>query len=191
MGGLADGGVIHFKIAADGADNYLTRIQAHADLDGNTLVSTYAFSVTFHRLLHSERGIAGANGVVFVSKRRTEQRHDAVAHDLVYCALVAMNSFHHELDYGIEELPCLFRVTVSKQFHGSLEISEKNSHLFSLTLERTFRRQDLLGQMFGCIALWSGEARCSRRSGIACRMRALRAELGGGGQLGSAVCACT
>jgi hypothetical protein len=44
--------------------------------------------------------------------------------------------------------------------------------------------------MFGRVSLWLGEVRCCRRSGIAGGMGALRAELGGGGQFGSAVYAC-
>ena len=50
--------------------------------------------------------------MILVSHRRAEQRHDAVTHDLVDRALVAMNGLHHALEHGIENQARLLRVAL-------------------------------------------------------------------------------
>jgi hypothetical protein len=47
-------------------------------------------------------------------ERRAEERHDAIAHDLVDGALVAMDGLHHPLEHGVEKLARLLRVTVGE-----------------------------------------------------------------------------
>jgi hypothetical protein len=55
--------------------------------------------------LHGQRRITGAHGVILMRERGTEQGHDAIAHDLVGGALVAVHRRHHALQHGIEEPP--------------------------------------------------------------------------------------
>ena len=40
--------------------------------------------------------------MIFVRQRRTKQRHDAIAHDLIDCPLVAVHRFHHVFQHRIE-----------------------------------------------------------------------------------------
>jgi hypothetical protein len=68
--------------------------------------------VALYALLHPERRVAGADGVVLVGERRPKEGHDAVAHHLVDGALVAVDGLHHPFDHGVEELPDLLRITV-------------------------------------------------------------------------------
>ncbi len=55
--------------------------------------------------------------MVLVGEGSTEEGHDAVAHDLVDGALVAVGGFHHPLEHRIENLSRLLGVAVGQQFH--------------------------------------------------------------------------
>ena len=46
--------------------------------------------------------------------RRAKQGHDAIAHDLIHGALVAVHRRHHALQHGVEELPGLLGITVGQ-----------------------------------------------------------------------------
>jgi hypothetical protein len=46
-----------------------------------------------------------------------KQRHNAIAHDLIHRAFIAMHGGHQALQHWIEELSRLLRITVSEQFH--------------------------------------------------------------------------
>jgi hypothetical protein len=75
-------------------------------------------------LLHSQRRITRAHRMILMRDRRPEQRHDAVAHDLVDGPLVAMDRFHHVLKHGVENLARFFRITIGEQLHGALKVGE-------------------------------------------------------------------
>src|SRR4029450_11654931 len=72
------------------------------------------------RVLHLERRVACAHRVVFVCQRRAEEGHDAVAHDLVHGALVAMDRLHHVLEHGIQELTGLLVIAFLWSFFKQL-----------------------------------------------------------------------
>ena len=42
--------------------------------------AAHLVGVAAHGVLHGQGGVAGPHGVVFMRQRRTEQRHDAIAH---------------------------------------------------------------------------------------------------------------
>ncbi len=104
--------------------------------------------------------------MVLVGEGRPEQRHDAVAHDLVDGALVAVHRFHHPLEHRIEELARLFGVAVGEQLHGALEVGEEDGDLLALAFESGAGGEDALGEVLR-----------------ACRLRAPR-DLGAVAQLG-------
>ena len=118
-----------------------------ADLHGHAMAALHLGGVLFHRGLHRQGRIAGPHRVIFMRQRRPKQRHDAIAHDLVHRAFVAMHGGHHALQHGIEELPRLLRVAVGEEFHRALEIGKQHRDLLALAFERTAGGQDLLGQM--------------------------------------------
>jgi hypothetical protein len=95
--------------------------------------------------------------VILVRQRRPEQRHDAITHHLIDGALVAVDGFHHQLEDGIEDLPCLFGITVREQLHRALEIGEEHGDLLPLALQRGLRGEDPVGQVLGRVGLWGGE----------------------------------
>jgi hypothetical protein len=85
-------------------------------------------------LLHPKCRTTSANGVIFVSDRRTEESHNAVAHDPANGALVAVNCLDHEFEHRIEDPLRGFWVPVSKELHGTRDIGEQNGDLFALAL---------------------------------------------------------
>jgi hypothetical protein len=50
--------------------------------------------------------------MVLMGERRPEQRHDAIAHDLVHRVLIAVHGSHEALQDRIEELARLLGITV-------------------------------------------------------------------------------
>jgi hypothetical protein len=91
--------------------------------------------------------------VVLVRDRRSEERHDPVAHDLVHRALVAMDGVHHELEDRVEQLARLLGVPVGDQLHRALEVGEEHGDLFPLALEGGLGGEDPLGEVLRRVAL--------------------------------------
>ena len=96
--------------------------------------------------------------MVLMRQGRAKQRHDAVAHDLVHRALIAMHGLHHAFQHGIEELPGLLRVTVGEEFHGALEVGKQHGDLLALAFEGAAGGENLLGEIGGGV----GERRLRR-----------------------------
>ena len=53
--------------------------------------------------------------MVFMSQRRAEEGHDAVAQHLVHRAFVVMDRVHHALNHRVEEPPGLLRILVGQE----------------------------------------------------------------------------
>jgi hypothetical protein len=152
---LADGRVVHVEVAPDRAHDHLARVQPDADLDHRRVRAPHLVRVLLHALLHPQGRIAGAHRVVLVGDGGAEQRHDAVAHDLVHGPLVAVDGLDHAFEDGVQELPRLLGVTVGEQFHGALEIGEEDRYLLAFALEGRLRGDDFLGEMLRYIGVWS------------------------------------
>ena len=115
--------------------------------------AAHAVGVLLHRLLHPQRRVARAHGVVLVGQGRAEQRHDAVAHHLVDGALVPVHGLHHVLEDGIEERAGLLGIAVGEQLHRALEIGEEHRDLLALALQRAPGGEDLLREVLRRVAL--------------------------------------
>jgi hypothetical protein len=109
-------------------------------------------------LHHLQGGVPGPQRVVLVGERRTEQRHDAVTHDLVHGAFVGVDCFHHPLDDRVEDLAGLLGIAAGDELHRALHVGKEHRHLLALALERGLGDEDLLGQMLGGIGLGGVEA---------------------------------
>src|SRR5262245_50152047 len=96
--------------------------------------------------------------MILVGYRRTEQRHDAVAHHLVHRALVVMHGLHHSLEHGVEQLARILGITVGQQLHGALEVGEEDGDLLALTFEGALGGENLVGQVLGSVGLRFTEA---------------------------------
>ena len=155
---LADGRIVHVQVAADGADDDLARVQTDTDLHLDAMGAPDRFAIALHRLLHAERGVAGAHRMVLVGQRRAEERHDPVTHNLVDGAFVAVNGFHHVFEDGVEELARLLGIAVGKQLHRPLQIGEEDRDLLALALQRALGGEDLLGQVLRRVCLGGVES---------------------------------
>jgi hypothetical protein len=135
MGRLPDGRIIHVQVTADGPHDHLARIEPHPDLLRDALSALDLLGILFHGLLHAQRRIACPHRMIFMRQWRPKQRHDAIAHDLVDGAFVAMHGRHHAFQDGVEELPGLLRVAVGQQFHRALEVGKQHRDLFAFAFE--------------------------------------------------------
>ena len=70
--------------------------------------------------------------MVLMGDRRPKQRHDAVAHDLVHGALVAVHGVHHALQHRVEELARLLGIAVGQQLHRAFEVGKQHRDLLAL-----------------------------------------------------------
>ncbi len=96
-------------------DHNLSRVQAHTDLNRKPF---RAFRIILGgRLLHCHCGVAGLKTVVFMRRRRAEQRHNAVPHDLGYHTFMALNGVDHVIEHTIENLPTVLGVLISQELH--------------------------------------------------------------------------
>jgi hypothetical protein len=132
---LAHGRVVHSKVGADGPDDRLAGVEPDADLHVDPVGSTDLLGVSAQGGLHVEGGVAAPDGVILMGHRRPEERHDAVAHDLVHRALVAVDGLHHPLEDGVQQLPSVFRVPIRQQLHRALEVGEEHGDLLPLAFE--------------------------------------------------------
>jgi hypothetical protein len=76
-----------------------------------------------------------------------------------------MDGFHHPLEDGIEELAGFFRVPISQQLHGALEVGEEHGDLFPLAFEGGLRGEDLLGEVLRGVGLGGVESLSRSRRG--------------------------
>ena len=120
MGCLTNGGVIEVQVTPERPDDDVPRVQPYSDPHNGCMGPTDILGVALHAVLHPERRVACPNRVILVGKWCPEERHDAVAHDLIHEAFESMNGFDHVLEHRIEDHPGFFRVAVLEQLHGSL-----------------------------------------------------------------------
>src|ERR1700722_16164383 len=125
----SDSGVIHPKIAPDGTNDNLTRVQPDADLQVYAECVKRTFGMPLALLLHTQSWFAGARGMILGGDRSTKQSHDAIACCLVDSTLVVMNSFHHQPQDRLEKIAGLLGIAVGQQLRRSLEIGEQHGDL--------------------------------------------------------------
>src|SRR5262245_9784054 len=147
------------QIVADGTDEDLPRVEPDSDRYWHSMRPLNFVCISRDGLLHSERRITSAHGMIFVGDRRAEESHNPIAHNPVYGAFVAVDCLDHALEYRVEELLRVLRVAVSKRLHRTLDIREQHGDLLSLTLEGCPGGENLVGEMLGRVILGRGKAR--------------------------------
>ena len=124
MYGLSDRGIVHLKIAANGAHEDFAGIQAHPNLDPNSFCPPDFLRMSRYAFLHHEGRIRGPDSVIFVCHWRTEQRHDSVAHKMTDGPLVPVHGVDHQFEYGVEQPACIFRIATEQQLQRALDVGE-------------------------------------------------------------------
>ena len=184
VGGVADRRVIHAQVVADRAHDDETGVKAHPDRqrdlgppDGDGAVA--------ERAGDAEGGERRAACVILVREGRAEERHEAVAEELVDRALVAMHLGEGGLEEGIHENVHSLRPEPLGQRRGADQVAEEHGDGFALAFQRAPGGEDPLGEVPRRV----GGRRRLGRGGPASRSRggdgvaALRAELRGLGEL--------
>ena len=84
-----------------------------------------SLTVALQLFLHRQSRIAGAQGVIFVRQRRAEQRHDAVAQDLIDGAFVPVHCVHHQVQYRIDDFLRFFRIAPFDECGRAANVGEQ------------------------------------------------------------------
>ena len=96
-------GIVHMEVAAYSPDHHLAAIQPDPHVDRNATAPLDLGRILLDRGLHGERRVARPHGVVLMRQRRAKQGHDAVAHDLIDGALIAVHRGHHALQHRVKD----------------------------------------------------------------------------------------
>ena len=163
VSGLADDGVVHTQITADGSDHHLARVEPDPNLNRDAVRATRLLCPPANRCLHVQRGVTSPDGMILMRERRAEERHDPIAHHLIHCALVAVDRLHHAFEDGVKDLSRLLGITVGEEFHRALQVGEEHRDLLALALESGLGSEDLLGEMLRRVGLGRREARLGSR----------------------------
>jgi hypothetical protein len=153
VGGLAHGRVVHPEVISDGADHDLAGVEPDSNIDGQAFDPAQTPGVLLDRVLHAQRRIAGADGMVLVRERGAEERHDPVPHHLVDGPLVPMDGLHHPLEDRVEHLARFLGIAVGQQLHRALDVGEEDRDLLAFAGQGFPGGQDPLGQMPGRVRL--------------------------------------
>jgi hypothetical protein len=151
---LPYGRVIHVQVAANRPHDDFPGIEAHADLDRHALRPLQRVAVAGHALLHGQRRIASAYRVILMRDWSTEERHNAIAHDLVHRTFILVDGSHHAVEHRIEQVPRLLGVALGQQLHRPLEVGEEYRDLLALAFQGAAGGEDFLGQIGGRIGQW-------------------------------------
>ena len=87
--------------------------------------------------------------MILVRDRRAEERHDAVAGELVDEALEALDALGEDREEALHDAAPLLRVELLGELHRALHVGEEHRHLLALAFEGGLRLQDLLGEVLG------------------------------------------
>ena len=87
--------------------------------------------------------------MVLVRDRCAEQRHDAVAHDSVDRALVAMHGIHHHADRAIEDAACFFRVGAFDDLERAFDVGKQHRDVLALADQQRPGIKDALARWLG------------------------------------------
>ena len=113
--------------------------------------------VGLERAGDAERRVDGPARVVLVRDGRPEQRHDAVAEELIDRALVAVHLGQHEVEGPAHEPVDFLGIEAGGQGREPGDVHEQHRHLLALALERAGGGEDLLGQVLRRVGARRGE----------------------------------
>ncbi len=182
VGGVAHRRVVHAQVVADRADHDEAGVESHAHLELGAAADAGVGAAVAQRTPDGDRRGHRPPRVVLVGQRRAEQRHEAVAEELVDRALVAVDLAHRQLEEAVEQRVHALGPDPLGERRGVGDVAEQHGDLLALALQGRARGQDALGQVLGRIADRGGKGRP-----VAEVTPALQAELRGVRELGRAV----
>jgi hypothetical protein len=129
--------VFHAQIASHRANHHLAGVDPDSDLYEYPFAPPHFICMALHGLLHTQRGVTRAYGVILVSERGAEKSHNAVAAHLVHHTFEVMDCLYHQCQHRIEKLACFLGISVGEQLHRTLKVGEEHGDLLALPFEGT------------------------------------------------------
>ncbi len=140
-GGMAYRRVLGMALAGlNRTDHHLPGVDPDPHLQVDAAVRAQPLSVTPHLLLHPQRRIERALGMVLVRHGGAEQREDAISGGLHDVAAIAMDRVDHQLQRRVDNGARLLGVELLHQLHRALDVSEQRRDRLALALERVAGR---------------------------------------------------
>jgi hypothetical protein len=128
--GVADGRVLHVGVVADGADDDVSGVEPDPDMEAQALGAPQFVGVPADRVGQVQGGVAGPAGVVLVGDGSAEERHDAVAGELVDRPLEAVHPVGEDPHEPVHHRVPLLGVEVLLELHRPLHVGEEHRDLF-------------------------------------------------------------
>src|SRR5438132_2006282 len=185
--------VVHAEVVADLPHDDGARVQPDAHREVDPALAAQRLGILALRALDRDGRRHCPHRVILVGDRRSEERHDAIARELVDRALVAVNRLHEVDEAPVHDTMEVLRVESGRQRREADTIDEQHRHLLALALQRAAGGEDLLGQVPRGVARGlarepighlghPARGRCTGggRTLAPQRVTALVAELGGG-----------
>ena len=110
-------------------------------------------------------------GMVLVRDRCAEQRHDAVAGELVDEALEALDAVGEDAEEALHDPRERFRIELPGQLHRALHVGEQDGDLLALAFDGGLGLQDPLDEVFWGHGRDSHGVRRHRRPGSTVQLR--------------------
>ena len=150
--GLALRRVVHPEVVADLAYDHRTRVESDAHRELEAALPPQALGVLLQAGLNLERRRHRALGVVLVRDGRAEERHHAVARELVHGPLEAVDAGEELLEASVHDLVELFCIDRARQLGESRAVGEEHGHLLPLAFDDAPGGEDLVGEVLGRVA---------------------------------------
>src|SRR6185436_18900871 len=163
---IAHCGVVHPQVRANAAHDDQPGVQSLSDLQTVAALAAQLFVQRLQGLLNCERRLNGAACMILMRDGCAEQSHDAIAQELVDCALVAVDFLDHDLNRAPHAGMRVLRIQVLRLGRGPDDIHEQDCDLLALSFQRAPVVEYFFGQMLRGVILRSmgirhrlGEAR--------------------------------
>ena len=144
---VADRGVFDSQVVADCADDDLPRVDAHPHREAQPRGAAHFGRVGGELILQRQRRPARTLRMVLVGDRRTKQRHDPIAGELVHGPLETVNAVAEDREEVLHDPPPHLRVCLLGEIHRPHDVRKQHRDLLVLTVEVRTCTQDLLGQV--------------------------------------------
>jgi hypothetical protein len=144
---VSDRRVVHAQVVADRPDHDESGIEPHPHAERHGLARLERQRPVGHGAGNSEGGERGAPGMVLVGDGRAEERHEAVAQELVHRAFVAVHLRQGELEEAAQEVVHQVGAEALGEGGGAHEIAEEHGHRLALALQHRVRGEDLVGEV--------------------------------------------
>jgi len=152
------------ELVADAADYDFAGVQAHTHREAQAVRDAQRIGEAPQLGAQRQSRLTGALGVVFVSDRRAEQGHGAVAGVLVDRSLVAMDAVREDPEEAIEEAMPLLGIDALGELHRARDVGEEDGDRLSLALERALGGEDLLDEVARRVGAGLGDGRRRRQT---------------------------